>query len=206
MSQMALPLARPDDGRGAGFLVTASNASAARMVEDWGRWPVRAALLTGPRRSGRSLLAATFVRASGGTAIDDADRVAEDALFHAWNAAQESGRPLLIVAAAAPPVWAVALPDLATRLAASPHAAIGAPDDVLARALLVRHFEARGLAAPVDLIDWLLARTERSHAALDDIVSHLDRLSLERRRPLSIPLARTSLIEAGLMPGHPEDP
>ncbi|MDP1026158.1 DnaA/Hda family protein [Sphingomonas sp. KR1UV-12] len=210
MSQLALPLAWPAEPRDAVFLVTPSNAAAVRMLEEWREWPVGTALLVGPPRSGRSTLGRLFVARTGGVVIDDAPAEPEESLFHAWNAAQDRQRPLLLIADAAPPAWPVALPDLRTRLAASPLATIAPPDDSLARALLAHHVERRGLPAPAELVDWLAARTERSHAAIERIVDALDRVSLERRRRLTIPLARSLLIEAGLIdagatPGFLED-
>lgn len=205
MSQMALPLAWPADPRDDAFLITSSNARAAHLLEHWGAWPVRTAVLTGPRRSGRSLLARIFAAKSRGTIIDDAERVPEAQLFHAWNAAQAEGRPLVIVVDAAPPVWTVRLADLRSRLAASPHAEIGPPDDALVRALLDQMFRRRSLDARPDLLDWLAARIERSHLAVERTVDALDQEAMERRKRLTIPLARTTLIAAGLLPGHSED-
>lgn len=199
-NQIALPLEWPADPRDEEFLVTPSNARAAHTVEHWGAWPVMTALLTGPRKSGRSLLARIFASKSGGTIIDDAEKRPEAELFHAWNEAQAHRRPLLIVADAAPPEWRIRLPDLRSRLAASPIAAIGAPDDQLIRALLERQFMRRGLDARPDLIDWLVARIERSHIAVIRTVDALDQEVLERRKRLSIPLARTTLAAAALIP------
>jgi hypothetical protein len=199
VSQIALPLGWPDDPGGDAFVVTPSNARAVHQLDHWGAWPVITAILTGPPRSGRSLLARVFAAKSGGTVIDDAEGVDEAELFHAWNRAQASHRPLVIVAAALPPAWAVALPDLRSRLAASPHAAIDPPDDALVRALLARRFLSRGLDARPDLIDWLAARIERRHAVIEQVVALLDRDVTERQRRLSIPLARTTLGAAGLV-------
>ena len=199
MSQIALPLGWPEDPRDDAFLVTPSNARAAHTLEHWATWPVMTALLTGPRKSGRSLVARIFAAKNGGTIIDDAERVPEAQLFHAWNDAQASRRPLLIVADVAPPAWSIALPDLRSRLAASPHAAIGPPDDTLVPLLLVQLFQRRGLDARPELIDWLAARTERSHLALLRIVDALDQEVLETRKRLSIPLARTVLEAAGIV-------
>ena len=63
---------------------------------------------------------------------------------------------------------AIKLPDLRSRLAASPTVADRPPDDALMRALLERQFLRRGLDARPELIDWLVARVERSHVALLD--------------------------------------
>ena len=204
-NQIALPLEWPADPRDEEFLVTPSNARAAHTLEHWGAWPVMTALLTGPRKSGRSLIARIFASKSGGTIIDDAEKRPETELFHAWNEAQANRRPLLIVADAAPPEWRIRLPDLRSRLAASPIAEIGAPDDQLMRALLERQFIRRGLDARPDLIDWLVARIERSHIAVIRTVDALDQEVLERRKRLSIPLARTTLAAAALIPPLPTD-
>ncbi len=204
MSQIALPLGWPADPRDGEFLVTPSNARAVHTLDHWATWPVRAALLVGPRKSGRSLLARIFAAKSGGTIIDDADARLEEELFHAWNAAQADRRPLLMIADAAPPTWEIALPDLRSRIAATPLAEIGPPDDALMKALFERKFAARGLDARPDLIDWLVTRIERSHVAVIRTVDALDQEVMERRKRLSIPLARTTLAAAALIPQSPE--
>ena len=204
MSQMALPLGWPADPRADSFIVTPSNARAAHLLDHWGTWPVKAALLTGPRKSGRSLLARIFAAKSGGAILDDADHAAETDVFHAWNRAQADRRPLVIVAEVAPPAWTVALPDLRSRLAASTAATIDPPDDALVRALLVHLFDRRGLDARADLIDWLASRIERSHLAVIRTVDTLEQEATERRKRLSIPFARATLKDAGLLAdAHP---
>ncbi|TPG21546.1 chromosomal replication initiator DnaA [Sphingomonas koreensis] len=199
MSQFALPFDWPADPRDDEFLISESNARAVHALEHWGAWPVMAALLVGSRKSGRSLLARIFAAKSGGTIIDDAETQPESAIFHAWNRAQADRHPLLIVADAAPPQWAVRLPDLRSRLTATPILELGAPDDVLMAALFGRAFLRRGLDARPELIQWLIARTERSHIAVMRTVDVLDQDVLERRKRLSIPLARATLAAAGLI-------
>src|SRR3546814_4736212 len=75
--------------------------------------------------------------------MDDADGGGDTDLFHAWNRAQAERHPLLMVTEQAPPEWKVRLPDLRSRLAASAVARLGAPDDVLMRALFERQFVKR---------------------------------------------------------------
>ncbi len=199
MNQLALPLAWPADVRDGEFLISSSNELAAQQLKRWGAWPVMAALLVGPRKSGRSLLSRIFAVQSGGTVIDDAERQGETAIFHAWNAAQATRRPLLIVADAAPPEWAVTLPDLRSRLAATPVLRITAPDDLLMQGLFERDFARRGLDARPELIQWLLARIERSHIAINRTVDSLDQELMQHRKRLSIPFARATLEKAGLI-------
>jgi hypothetical protein len=198
---MALPLGWPAAPSDDAFIVTDSNARAAHLIEHRAAWPVMTALLVGPRRSGRTLLARIFAAKSGGIFIDDAERHDERVLFHAWNDAQAQRRPLLMVAAQALPDWTVKLPDLRSRLAASTLAVIGPPDDQLVRALFASAFERRGMPIRPDLIDWLAARIERSHLAVERAIDALDQAAMERRRGLSIPLARQTLTDAGIIAG-----
>ena len=72
MRQIALPLG---NGPGAGRVVI-GNANSA-VVEAFGAvagWPFRTAVLLGPPRSGKSLLARWFVENGLGEAVDDADQ------------------------------------------------------------------------------------------------------------------------------------
>jgi hypothetical protein len=162
-------------------------------------WPFRAAVLAGPPRSGKSLIARWFAQggAAGGLgdALDDADSMPEDALFHRWNRAQAEGRPLLIVSNRGPGAWHVALPDLASRLGAALMIEIGAPDDDLLRALVESHAARRGLALGEGVMAYVMPRLERSHAAAEALVETIDRLSLERKAAVTISLARDALAE-----------
>lgn len=205
MTQLPLPLAWPADPAEEDFLVSASNEIAVRHLRRWGAWPVMATILTGPRKSGRSTLARLFARASGGTIIDDAERASELALFHAWNAAQAEHRPLVIVADAPPPDWRVRLPDLRSRLAATPVARIDPPDEVLIAALFERAFERRHLDARPELIQWLAHRVERSHVAIERTVDVLNAAALAQRKRLSIALARSAMTAVGLLAVTPSE-
>ncbi len=205
MTQLALPLSFPPDGHSDEFVVSSSNARAAAGVERWSVWPVMTALLIGPRKSGRSTLARLFERRTGGGIIDDAERHGEAALFHAWNAAQAGKRPLLIVADEAPPGWVIGLPDLRSRLLASPVFVIAPPDAELMAALLARDFLRRGLDARPELVSWLAVQLERSHIARLRAVDALDQCVMETRKRLSIPRARATLAAAGLI-AHPPQP
>lgn len=200
-AQFALPLEWPADPRDDEFLVTQSNERAIQQLEHWSTWPVAAVVVTGPRKSGRSLLARIFAAKAGGQLIDDAEQQKEADIFHAWNRAQETRKPVVIVAYAAPPEWAIRLPDLRSRLVASPTLRLGEPDEALMRALFERQFYRRGLDARPDLIEWLVRRIERTHVALLRAVDVLDEAVLGSRKRLSIALARATLAEAGLIDG-----
>lgn len=195
MTQLRLPLGLPE-ARVTEFLVGESNVRAVQQLERWATWPVMSALLVGPRKSGRSLLARIFAAKSGGDILDDADRMKDADVFHAWNRAQGERRPLLIVAEAAPPEWAVKLPDLRSRLAASPLLEIGPPDDALMPQLIERAFARHLLHAKPDVVAWIAKRIERSHIAILRVADALESAGVQR---LSIPAARSTLQEIGLL-------
>jgi chromosomal replication initiation ATPase DnaA len=93
----------------------------------------------------------------------------------------------------------VSLPDLRSRLAATPHIAIGEPDDELFGNLVIKLLSDRGIAAPPDLAAYLVPRIERSYVAIEQIVDVLDRAMLSNHRRLSVPMARKALIDSGMI-------
>ena len=204
MMQLDLPLGQPVGARADEFLVSDINAHAVQHLEHWGTWPVMAALLVGPRKSGRSLLSRLFALRTGGTVIDDAERQSEVDIFHAWNRAQAERRPLLVVADAPPPAWDLRLPDLRSRIGATPVLTLGLPDARLVASLLDYLFERRELVAGPGLIDWITRRVERSYISILGVVEALEEDAMVRQnRRLSITTARPVLTNAGLVPNAP---
>jgi len=193
MSQFPLPLSyKAADGE-RDFFVSEANAQAVAYLDRWPHWPRPVALLVGPAGAGKSHLARIFARQTGAEVIDDLDRGGDDeAVFHAWNRAGAAS-PLLLVARTPPTVWRVALPDLRSRLAATPQAAIHAPDDALLAAVMAKQFRDRGLKVAPDVVAYVLARMERSFAAVADVVDRLDAAALAQGRAVTVPLARVAL-------------
>jgi len=221
MTQLAIDLPiRPAFGR-ADFLVSECNAAALQWIERWPDWPTPALVLYGPAGSGKSHLAEFWREHSGGVrvsgdgllrtdpselagrgavALDDAARAPEREFLHLYNCCAEAGARLLVVAREAPASWPIALPDLASRLRASPSVGIAPPDDRLLAAVLVKLFADRQVRVAPDVIGFLLRRMERSFAAAGALAERLDRLALGAGRPITIALARRALAEAADRP------
>ena len=221
-TQLALDLQqRPAMGM-ADFLVADCNAAAVGWLDRWPDWPGSALALHGPggcgkthltrvwaARSGALLLnAEALVSADPGSmpgdrpqlVIDAADRVAgasaEEALLHLYNLVREGDGRLLLTGRTAPARWPLALPDLSSRLKAIPAVGVGDPDDALLAAVLVKLFADRQLVVGAEVIAYLLPRIERSFAAASRLAAAIDGASLARRRPVTVPLAR-SVLEGG---------
>ena len=200
MSQIALPLRRPGSIAARRIVIGAANAHVAEALTATQTWPYRTAVLTGPARSGKSLLARWFAERGLGAAIDDGPSLDEAALFHSWNRAQEDGTALLIVGGEPP--WRITLPDLASRLGAALQLEIGPPDDDMAAQLVLALAEERGLPLGPDAADYLVPRAPRSFALIERLVAEIDRLSLERKVPATLSVWRAAL-EAVVGPDEP---
>jgi chromosomal replication initiation ATPase DnaA len=136
------------------------NAAARAALAQWRRWPGGVLALIGAPRAGKSHLAGIWgeqvdAHRLGAAGLPGADPDAlaalcarplvidpaeppldETALFHVLNLAREGAGPVLLVCARAPRLWPVAMPDLASRLAAIPQTCLEPPDQfVLAGAL-----------------------------------------------------------------------
>lgn len=220
--QLPLDLAlRPALDREA-FFVSASNAEALAMVEAWRDWPGGKLALTGAGGSGKTHLAhvwaadigATVINAvdlphadlpaladTGAVAVEDVDhlaamgnpRKAEAALFHLHNMLAGAGGKLLVTGKGAPTRWRIATPDLASRLQAASLATLGAPDDTLIHAVIVKIATDRQLDLDARLPPFLALRLDRSLASIADALAELDRQALAVQRRVTVPFARQVL-------------
>lgn len=215
--QFALPFPQHDHYAPADFLPGACNAEALAWIAEPHAWPMLRLLVHGPDGAGKThllhvfaarhqaaLLPALAVRRlepppeAAALAIDDADSVADPrALLHLLNAAAELGIPVLLSARTPPASWAIALPDLASRLRATTSVALSVPEDDLLRPLLARLLADRQLRVPEKLQDFLLARLPRTGGALREAAARLDRLSLAEGRTVSRAMAAQVADELG---------
>jgi hypothetical protein len=191
MSQIALPLARGGAANPARIVLGEGNAHVAEALAAPDGWPFRTAVLTGPPRSGKSLLARWFAQSGKGEALDDAHLMDEAEVFHRWNRAQEEGRPLLIVGGEPP--WEIALADLKSRLGAALQLEIGLPGDALSAELLLSLAAERGMPLGAEAAAYLVPRVTRSYLQLERLVEAIDRLSLERKAPPTLAVWRAAL-------------
>jgi len=197
--QIALPLDWPQTDEETRFIVSEANREAFEHFRRWSMWPVRATILIGPRRSGRTLLARTFVERVGGRLIDQAERADEEELFHAWNDAQDSGLPLVMIADEVPPAWAPRLPDLRTRLAITPVATIGQPDDALFTALMQLLFADRGLHVAPEALRFMAERLNREYWTAERAIEEVDRFAIAERARVTLPTIRRALSQARMI-------
>ena len=196
------------------FLVSPSNEEAVAWIDKWPGWPGPMFVLVGPAASGKTHLARVWqqradalwgteetlnavmaqLEAGGAVCLDVNGRVDDETwLFHAFNWAREHGGTILLTGRDAPKSWPVTLKDLRSRLLASPTATLLPPDDPLLAAIIVKLFDDRQLELTAPVLDYVLPRMERSFEAARSLVSRLDRMSLSRKKPVTVPLVREAL-------------
>ncbi|HHW63862.1 MAG TPA: DnaA regulatory inactivator Hda [Rhodocyclaceae bacterium] len=132
-------------------------------------------------------------------AIDDVDQLApaaQIALFNAFNRARGSGQSLLLSGPAAPLALRLR-EDLRTRIGQSLIYEVQPLDDASRAAILATLAERRGLRLADEVVDFLLRHGRRELASLRDVLDALDAASLERKRPITLPLLR-EMIQQGL--------
>jgi chromosomal replication initiation ATPase DnaA len=197
MRQLALPFGHVPMFDGVAFIAQPSNAQALALLAADAAWPSgRLALWGGEGRgkthllhrwaaqAGAPVLAGATLRLApptGPAAIDDADLAPERMLLHWLNASAEAGYPVLLASRAAPARWAVALPDLASRLRAMLAVEVQAPEEALLQMLLARLLADRHLPVAEPVQAFLLARLPRTASAIREASALLDRVCLEAR-------------------------
>jgi chromosomal replication initiation ATPase DnaA len=218
MSQLSLTLPPAPDPDANRFVLGPSNQAAVQIIESWPRWPGASLALVGPAGSGKSLLASIWVARAGAVrlsgasidpeealqhayadqpiALEAPEALPEDGLFHLLNAVAERRGSLLLTHRAPPAQWRTRLPDLRSRLAALPVAALERPDDALLRAILVKKFSAHQLRVSAEVIDLILSRCERSAASVEAMATRLDAAALAQGRSITLALARSVLAES----------
>jgi Bacterial dnaA protein len=192
MRQIALPLDELRGGGSPSLIITDANAAAFAGLGNAASWPGRCAILVGPARSGKSLMARYFA-GQGGSVIDDADSAAAEVLFNAWNRAQESGAGLLMVSRWLPADWNIALPDLRSRLGAAALLEIAPPDDEMIEQLLQKQLADRGAAISIDALSFVKRRIERSYAAVELFARAANALAMAENAPVNLALVKKVL-------------
>ncbi len=219
MRQLALELASPPAPTLANF-VTGNNAEAVatlRALADGGQGE-RFIYLWGAPGSGRSHLlhAALKSLADAGrrvrlyaaldmpagdddgaevVGVDDVERLDDPAqinLFNIFNELKDSSG-VMVVTGGAPPARLPLRADLLTRLAWGLVYEVHALSEHDRRAALLEYAQARGFMLPPEVTDYLLARAPRDLGSLRALVDALDRVSLEQKRAMTVPLAREVL-------------
>jgi len=180
--------------------------SGERFVFIWGpHGSGKTHLLRGFAEAAKAGRAAAYIPASNAdwaragaleaAAVDDVarlDQPGQVALFDLCNLLRASNGPFA-ASGEAPPTLLALRPDLRSRLASGIVLQIHSLNDAEKAAALREHAAARGLALAEDLIRHLLTHFDRDMGTQIAMLDALDRVSLERKRPITLPLLKDAL-------------
>ena len=220
-SQLPLLLEVPKGEVDASLFVTAANETAMAYLSQWQDWPApyHSFNIYGPAGCGKSQMGAFLAQRAKAIMIDNltmfdrtafadcnviildgistSDRWSEDALFHFCNYLSETGKYALFLSEAPISQLDFSLADVRSRLRAIPSQEIHLPDDALLRALFESYFHERQCAVTEAVLDYIVARCDRSYEAVAQLVSAIDRESLAAKQAITVPLVRAVLDQNG---------
>lgn len=197
--QLPLEISPPADPALDNF-IPGANAEALERVRALaeGRLSEAILYLWGEAGSGRSHLLRAAARANPGlVVVDDVetlDAAAQQALFVAINAARE-GQAAVLASGSAPPAGLALREDLRTRLGWGLVYQLRPLTDAEKALHLRAEARRRGLRLTDEVVWYLLHRLPRDVASLNAVLERLDRHSLARQRPITLPLIREALSE-----------
>jgi chromosomal replication initiation ATPase DnaA len=211
--QLRFDLQREISHRRHDFVVGPANEAAVLALDAWPDWLGGILMLVGPEGSGKSHLARDWAQSVRGhflcvveakladlhtlegspVAVDDADQVDDETLFHLINQAGAPGGGLLLTSRTRPQAWTVELPDLRSRLNALRVVELGEPDDVVLTGVLRRLFEQAFIKPSDETLAYLVRRIERSVPKAREVVALLD----AEHKPVTRKLARDVLEREG---------
>ena len=110
----------------------------------------------------------------------------EKQLLHFYNLIEEKKGYLLLTSLIAPKLWKISLPDLKSRILSSIAVKIKKPNDQLLSSVLVKLFVDKQILIDKKIIKFIVYRSERSFANLENIVNKIDKQSLITKKKINI--------------------
>ena len=164
--------------------------------------------LFGPKKSGKSYLASLWkdknnaisfnnnfskiIDTKKNVVIDDVlGKVSDENLFHLINHCKLNNLKIYFVSSLDLNTYDFKFRDLYSRLREFIYLEIKAPDDEMCKMLLVKLFyDKQIIIKNKEIFDFIFKRLNRTYLDIYIFVERLDRLSLEKKRQLTIPLIK----------------
>jgi len=193
MRQFALELSPPPEPSLENFVPGANAELLARLREfRSGAFPDVILYVWGGTGSGKTHLLRAAGREHTADDVERLDEAAQIALFNTINEAREAGGRVL-AAGNAPPAQLPLREDLKSRLAWGLVYEVKPLTDEERARYLRGEAERRGMRVPAEVIGYLLTHVRRDLPTLTAILDRLDRVSLEQKRQITLPLVRELL-------------
>ena len=197
------------------FFVSTSNLEAFEILNNWPKWIKKFINLYGEKYSGKSHLAKIFESKSTCLNIseknfteeilikfktkqsliieDYQNNISENLLYSLINIVEQENKYLLITSEKPINEFNYKLNDLVSRLNNFLYIKLGAPDDELIYALIVKNFSDRQITIDKKLIDYIIKRIDRSYESIFIFISKVDQLSLQKGKPINLEVIKKVL-------------
>lgn len=197
------------------FFVSNSNLEAFEILNNWPKWIKKFINLYGEKYSGKSHLARIFESKSTCLNISEKDfteeilikfktkqsliiedyqnNISENLLYSLINIVEQENKYLLITSEKPINEFNYKLNDLVSRLNNFLYIKLGAPDDELIYALIVKNFSDRQITIDKKLIDYIIKRIDRSYESIFIFISKVDQLSLQKGKPINLEVIKKVL-------------
>ena len=197
------------------FFVSTSNLEAFEILNSWPKWIKKFINLYGEKYSGKSHLARIFESKSTCLNISEKDfteeilikfktkqsliiedyqnNISENLLYSLINIVEQENKYLLITSEKPINEFNYKLNDLVSRLNNFLYIKLGAPDDELIYALIVKNFSDRQITIDKKLIDYIIKRIDRSYESIFIFISKVDQLSLQKGKPINLEVVKKVL-------------
>ena len=197
------------------FFVSTSNLEAFEILNSWPKWIKKFINLYGEKYSGKSHLAKIFESKSTCLNISEKDfteeilikfktkqsliiedyqnNISENLLYSLVNTVEQENKYLLITSEKPINEFNYKLNDLVSRLNNFLYIKLGAPDDELIYALIVKNFSDRQITIDKKLIDYIIKRIDRSYESIFIFISKVDQLSLQKGKPINLEVIKKVL-------------
>jgi DnaA family protein len=196
MKQLALGISPPPKPTLDNFVPGANAELLARLRElRSGTFAESVLYLWGESGSGKSHLLQASAAAHAADDVEKLDEASQIGLFNAINEARQSGG-VVLAAGNAPPAQLPLRADLKSRLAWGLVYQVKPLDDEERAAYLRAEAARRGMQLPDEVVAYLMTHMRRDLRSLAAILDRLDQVSLELKRPITLPLLREALKEA----------
>ena len=197
------------------FYVSSSNKYAFNIINGWPKWLKRTVNLYGEQYSGKSHLSKIFETKTTCLNIESINftneillkfktkqaliienfnfNIPEKLLYTLINIVEQENKYLLITSLKPLNKFDFKLKDLNSRINNCLFVEIGAPDDELIYALIVKNFSDRQINIDKKIIEYIIKRINRSYKDIFLFIYKVDKLSLQKGKPINLSIIKKIL-------------
>ena len=197
------------------FYVSSSNKYAFNIINGWPKWLKRTVNLYGEQYSGKSHLSKIFETKTTCLNIESINftneillkfktkqaliienfnfNIPEKLLYSLINTVEQENKYLLITSLKPINKFDFKLKDLNSRINNCLFVEIGAPDDELIYALIVKNFSDRQINIDKKIIEYIIKRINRSYKDIFLFIYKVDQLSLQKGKPINLSIIKKIL-------------